>query len=428
MIKKVENLDKILEIIKSDIVSNNRKEFMEKFSVDSDSIFIFNSNFSKWRKSEVDIREFVNAVIKASPSFNIADFSIFDLIVDYLKIHLYPIKDLIDENPDDVISVVLNLKDNYADSDINVGSKDNSPELSDDVYNPFDNPELIISEVINVLNVKFSNKEYRDRFYDVCIKFIKNIRNRFQTFEILIKDKKLNGIGLNKNVADEVLNKIEKIKKQGEDSLLEYHKENIENQKPKIEKNQNEGEENIQDLDIGKEDSLLHSRLSNNNVNNVQNKIIEERVENDMRFHVFDGSVEEMYLNQIKNKEEISDMSAGSDFKKKFDNIKLIGPIEELAFFTIKDFRNLDQDVLKRADKIEQKIKVLSSYSARKRVLGIKAWLSSEVCVVYKRMIDESVKYGEMNRVINVRKEKNDLYLTQDEIDAIAQLNRKLRI
>ena len=425
MIKKVENLDKILEIIKSDVVSNNRKEFMEKFSVDSDSIFIFNSNFSKWRKSEVDIREFVDAVVKGNPSFNIADFSIFDLIVDYLKIHLYPIKDLIDENPDDVISVVMNLKDNYINSDINIGSKNNSPELSDDVYNPFDNPELIISEVINVLNVKFSNKECRDRFYDVCIKFVKNIRNRFQTFEILIKNKKDNGIGLNKNIADEVLNKIEKIKKQGEDSLLEYHKNNVE----EIGKNiNNSTTNNLNDLDIDKENNLSHPRLSDNTVSGVKNKIIEEKVENDMRFHVFDGSVEEMYLNQIKNKEEISDMNSSSDFKKKFDNVKLIGPIEELAFFTIKDFRNLDQDVLKRADKIEQKIKVLASYSARKRVLGIKAWLSSEVCVVYKRMIDESVKYGEMNRVINLRKEKGDLYLTQDEIDAIAQLNRKLRI
>lgn len=421
--KKVENLNTILEIIKSPEVSKSREEFISTYSLNKDLVYpCFNKNFKSWVLGEIDIRGFVDLVIKSSPSFNIADFSIFDLIVDYLKIHLYPIKDLIDENPDDVISVVLTIKDSYADFDLSLGSKKISDELSDDVYNPFDEPELIIDEVINVLDVKFSNKEYRERFYDVCIKFIKNIRNKIQTFEILVKAKKNNGVGIDKNIADEILNKIEKVKKQGEESLLEYHK------KAEYKQPEEKIENNTKDLDIDKEDNLQHSRLQNNSVDEKKKNIIEEYVEGDMKFHVFDGSVEEMYLNQIKNKEEISDMNVAADFMKKFENVKLIGPIEELAFFTIKDFRNLDQNVEKRADKIEQKIKVLSSYSARKRVLGIKAWLACEVCLVYKKMIDESVKFGDINRVITIRKENNAIYLTSEEIDVIAQLNRKLRI
>ncbi len=424
--KKVENLNQIASIIKSDELSSSRLGFAKKYSLDPSLVnSSFNSSFGKWIKGDVDIRGFVDLVIKSNPSFNIDEFSIFDLIIDYLKIHLYPIKDLIDENPDDVINVALNIRDNYIDSELYIGSKENSPELSDDIYNPFDKPELIIDEIINVLEVKFSNNEYRERFYDVCIKFIKNIRNKIQTFEILIRAKKDNGVGLNRNIADEILNKIEKIKKQAEESLLEYHKNNngvTQNIVPLPDEIKN-----LSDLDIDKEDNLEHPRLQENSLNKKKD-IIEEYVEGDMKFHVFDGSVEEMYLNQIKNKEEISDMNVAADFMKKFENVKLIGPIEELAFFTIKDFRNLDQDVEKRAFKIENKIKVLSSYSARKRVLGIKAWLASEVCSVYKKMIDESVKYGDVGKVINIRKENADLYLTQEEIDAIAQLNRKLRI
>jgi len=420
--KKVENLNTILEIIKSPEASKSREEFIFSYSLGEGLIYpCFNKNFKSWVLGEVDIRGFVDLVIKSNPSFDIDNFSIFDLIVEYLKIHLYPIKDLIDENPDDVVGVVLTLKDNYADSDLSLGSKKVSDELADDIYNPFDEPELIIDEVINVLDVKFSNKEYRERFYDVCIKFIKNIRNKIQTFEILVKAKKINGVGLDKNVADEVLNKIEKVKKQGEESLLEYHK------KTEYKQPEEKIENNTKDLDIDKEDNLEHARLQNNSVDGKKN-IIEEYQEGDMKFHVFDGSVEEMYLNQIKNKEEISDMNVAADFMKKFENAKLIGPIEELAFFTIKDFRNLDQDVEKRADKIEQKIKVLSSYSARKRILGIKAWLACEVCSVYKKMIDESVKFGDVNRVITIRKESDSLYLTSEEIDAISQLNRKLRV
>lgn len=426
--KKVENLNKILDLIKSKEISLKRLDFVRKYDLDPKHIgACFNSIFFKWINSDVDIRGFMDLVIKSNPSFNISEFSIFDLIIDYLKIHLYPIKDLIDENPDDVINVVEGLKENYLNNDLSIGSKNISPDLMDDVYNPFDNPNTIIDEVINVLEVKFSNNEFRDRFYDVCIKFIKNIRNKFQTFDILIKSKKDNGIGLKENIADEILNKIDKIKKQAENNILEMGEVG-----QNVQSNINE-KENLNDLDIDKEDPVSHSRISNVNFeSNLKisdnKKAIEEKIENNMKFHVFDGSIEEMYLNQIKNKEEISDGLVGINLKDKFQNIKLIGPIEELAFFTIKDFRNLDQDVSKRADKIEQKIKVLSSYSARKRVLGIKAWLSSEVCIVYKKMIDESVKYGQMSKVINIRREKNDLYLTQDEIDIIAQLNRKLRI
>lgn len=422
--KKVENLNKILDLIKSKEISLKRLDFVRKYDLDPKHIgACFNSIFFKWINSDVDIRGFMDLVIKSNPSFNISEFSIFDLIIDYLKIHLYPIKDLIDENPDDVINVVEGLKENYLNNDLSIGSKNISPDLMDDVYNPFDNPNTIIDEVINVLEVKFSNNEFRDRFYDVCIKFIKNIRNKFQTFDILIKSKKENGVGLDKSVADKVLDKIEKIKKQAENNILQqghFGEIPVKN------------DEKISDLDIDKEDSNTSTRLSDVKINsssNIKNKtIIEEYKEGDMKFHVFDGSVEEMYLNQIKNKEEISDMNVASDFKKKFENVKLIGPIEELAFFTIRDFRNLDQTIEKRVLSIENKIKVLSSYSARKRVLGIKAWLASEVCLVYKKMIDESVKYGDMSKVINIRKENGDLYLTQEEIDAIAQLNRKLRI
>jgi len=43
-------------------------------------------------------------------------------------------------------------------------------------------------------------------------------------------------------------------------------------------------------------------------------------------------------------------------------------------------------------------------------------------------MIDESVKYGDMSRIINMRKERGELYLTEEEVEAIAGLNRTLRI
>ena len=161
----------------------------------------------------------------------------------------------------------------------------------------------------------------------------------------------------------------------------------------------------------------------------VNNKtLIKEYSDGGQNYHIFEGSVEEMYLNQIKNKEELQQGSLNKKEYEKYFNVKLVGPIEELALFTIKDFRNLSSNISLRISKIETKIKVLGSYSTRKKVLGIRAWLMSEVCRVYKEMIDESVKFGGITRVINMRKERAGLYLTEEEVEAVAELNRKLRI
>ncbi len=416
MLKKVENLDRVFDIIESEELTQKRIEFMEKFSVNSDSIFIFNSNLSKWLKGEIDIRGFVDNIAQSNIDFNIDNFSIFDVVSTYLEIHLYPIQEYIEEDPAKVIETARKIQESYIDVNLNIGSKKVTPELSDDVYNALDDPEDIITEVTNVLDIKFSNKEFRERYYNVCIKFFKNIRNKFESIDILVKSKKDNGVGMDRELADKVLTKIENIKKQFEAEVLEEKRRTVEPQK-KFEET-----EQVGDLDIDEEDKITNDRLEQKEKEKTKEQLIEE---DGKKYYVLNSSIEEMYLNQIKSKEGTDDTN---DLNKMKQNTKLIGPIEELEFFTIRDFRNLNQDVQKRVDVIEYKIKVLSSYSARKRILGIKAWLMCEVCDVYKKMIDESVKYGSMNRVINTRKENGDLYLTQEEIDAISQLNRKLRI
>ncbi len=419
MLKKVENLDIVFGIIKSPELTEKRIEFMEKFSVNSDSIFIFNSNLSKWLKGEIDIRKFVDNIAQSNIDFDIENYSIFDVLYTYLKTHLDPIAEYIEEDPEKVIETAIKIQESYLTTDLNIGSKKNTPELFDDIYESLDNPEDIITEVTNVLGVKFSNKEFRERYYNVCVKFFKNIRNKFESIDILVKAKKDNGVGMDKELAEKVLTKIESIKKQFENEVLEEKRRTIEPQKTFQET------EKIDDLDIDEEDKVNNTRL--NNIEKTAKVISESITEDGKKYYVLDSSIEEMYLNQIKNKEDISNTGNSSLNKAKKD-IKLIGPIEELEFFTIKDFRNLSQNVEKRVEIIEYKVKVLSSYSARKRILGIKAWLMCEVCSVYKKMIDESVKYGNMNRVINNRRDNGELYLTQEEIDAISQLNRRLRI
>lgn len=83
-----------------------------------------------------------------------------------------------------------------------------------------DNPNVLIDKIISDLNLNFSNQEIRDKFYDTCIKFIKNIKDRYQTLQILV-----NEINLSSDVSDRVLINIEVAKKQEDEILIEKQKE-----------------------------------------------------------------------------------------------------------------------------------------------------------------------------------------------------------
>lgn len=404
-----ERLDKILNILKSEDILKARINFCLKYGIDEASIYpCFNIFFGDYIRGKITIKDFVKNVINSKPQYNL-DFSIEDIIIGYLRIHLDPIENLLDEKIETILNQVRDIFTEL--NNIEYGAKNVSKELSDGLFDPFADPTYIVDEVINILDLKFKGEEQRERFYDNIIKFIKNIRNKIQTFEILTKSKKNGGLGIQKNVADKILDIVDGVKKDKENFLLAQKIE---------EKNNAMSKEIDKDNILDKVKDLRDQDISRGK------DIIKEYIYGDNKYYIFDGSMEEMYLKQLKTKEESNDMKL--DKRYDYSKSKLVGPIEELALFTVRDFRNLSPNVQDRVAIIGRKIKVLDSYSTKKKVLGIKAWLNSEVCKVYREMIDESVKYGDMSRIINMRKERGELYLTEEEVEAIAGLNRTLRI
>lgn len=403
-------LDQISDILKSEEIFKNKQGLCLKYRLDEASMYpCFNAFFGKYIKGEITIKDFINSVINSKPVYDL-NFSIEDIILEYLRVHLDPIEDLLD----DKIETVLNqVRDVFIEiNNIQYGAKNVSKELSDGQFDSFADPIYIIDEVINILDLKFNGEELRERFYDNITKFIKNIRNKFQTFDILIKTKKDGGIDLEKNVADKILDIIDDVKKEKENFLLTQKIE---------EKNVVMSKEIDKDNILDKVKDLKKQDIENGK------DLVKEYSLGDNNYHIFEGSIEEMYLKQIKSKEESYgdvNLSKIKDYSKS----RLVGPIEELALLSVRDFRNLSSNVKERISIIERKIKVLESYSTRKKILGIKAWLGSEVCSVYKDMIDESVRYGNMSRIINMRKERGELFLTEEEVEEIAELNRTLRI
>ncbi|NCC70008.1 hypothetical protein EOM09_00285 [bacterium] len=484
MNKKV-NINKILDIILSPDSSKFRDDLFDNYNTSDEDVFIINSNFKKFFSGEITFQNFLkdcsdfniklieeyldfhlklieeyldddyNSLMKDFSSFiisesafnndnnsenneNFSEIKEIEEKTENLKddSNLYKSGEIINilENNKDInnniqkqasssifentetktekyASEIRKIIEEEINQDFLLGAKNINKELTDGVFNPFDDPSLIVDEVVNVIGLRFKNEENRDKFYSILIKYLKNIRNKYQSYEVLI-DNKI-GLSVSKIAAEKILNLTEKIKKQKENNLLEYKKTKL------IQKEKKEFVNNILDF-------------KTSNISKNENKKIDVdglKTEEDI-FHFYDGNIEDLYIKRENERsQEINmDMDIGGDIHRDFLSNKLVGPVEELAYFTILDFRNLGVNIDERIDKLKQKINVLEEYGLNKKILGIKAWLNSEVSEIYKAILNESIDSGSIEDAIINRKQKGLQYLSKEEINKIAELNREFRI
>jgi dsDNA-specific endonuclease/ATPase MutS2 len=106
---------------------------------------------------------------------------------------------------------------------------------------------------------------------------------------------------------------------------------------------------------------------------------------------------------------------------------RIMGPIDELKYMSLINFRRLDKDPFKAAEKIKEKINLLEEeYS--KKVEGIKAWRSSPVNRLYLQMGEASISHKKpIDVIIEERRNEGKEYLNNKEFEAIINLNRELR-
>ena len=107
---------------------------------------------------------------------------------------------------------------------------------------------------------------------------------------------------------------------------------------------------------------------------------------------------------------------------------KLTGPIEEIRSMTLIDFRRLGSTPKEITDKIIDKLDVLEDESFSQRIEGIKAWKESEVHNLYLELGDVGMERKmPVSEVIAQRQKNNQQTLTDEEFEAIMELNRRLR-
>ena len=106
---------------------------------------------------------------------------------------------------------------------------------------------------------------------------------------------------------------------------------------------------------------------------------------------------------------------------------KVMGPIEELQFLDLVNFRRLGKTPGDSTAKVFMKIKLLEKDGYDKMISGIQAWRQSPVNRLYLRLGQEAVARGvPFKEAIVIRQKSSQEYLSMEEIEAIVSLNSRL--
>lgn len=123
--------------------------------------------------------------------------------------------------------------------------------------------------------------------------------------------------------------------------------------------------------------------------------------------------------------------AASSEHRPKMDDVKLkpkvMGPLEELRYLDLVNFRRLGASPKEITSKIVTKIRLLEKDGYDRMVEGVKAWRQSPVNRLYVRIMQEAVVKGvPVREAVATREAESKEVLSMDEIEAIVAMNNSL--
>lgn len=106
---------------------------------------------------------------------------------------------------------------------------------------------------------------------------------------------------------------------------------------------------------------------------------------------------------------------------------RTMGPIEELQFLDLVNFRRLGTSPEEITMKILNKIRLLEKDGYEKMIAGIAAWKKSPVCRLYLHLTQEAILAGKpLKEMVMAKSQQDANVLRWEEIEAIINLNSKL--
>lgn len=123
--------------------------------------------------------------------------------------------------------------------------------------------------------------------------------------------------------------------------------------------------------------------------------------------------------------------AASSEHRPKMDDVKLkpkvMGPLEELRYLDVINFRRLGASPKEITSKIISKIRLLEKDGYDRMVEGVRSWRQSPVNRLYVRIMQEAVVKGiPVRDAVAARENEGKEVLSMDEIEAIVAMNNAL--
>lgn len=108
---------------------------------------------------------------------------------------------------------------------------------------------------------------------------------------------------------------------------------------------------------------------------------------------------------------------------------QLAGPLEELEYMTLDDFRKLGRNESEIREEVLERVALLAEQSFVKKIQGIKAWHNAPVFKMYLMLSLVGIQEGkDIVRVIEEKQARHEDCLTLSEFEVIGELNSKLRL
>ncbi|MFA6391731.1 MAG: hypothetical protein WCW66_03180 [Patescibacteria group bacterium] len=281
----------------------------------------------------------------------------------------------------------------------------------------------VVKEIANQVGLNFTDESLQKRFESLITSRLRDIRTSVQLRELLVRSKKVGGLELEPEIAESIV-------KITAEKALSFHNETeikkIEyRQMMKLQEAEKEREQQermrkaVANEQIKKAVLNLHLQKKNELENAVKpepqpviNKPIIDR-----RIPIIPKMQRPMPV--FDSRPKIVDIKTPP---------RLMGPIEEIRSLNLVDFRRLGGNPQQSIEKIKEKVDLLEEESYTKKAEAIQAWKKSEIYQIYLDIGNEGMNKGKsVQDVITSRKMDGRSYLTDEEFEAVGDLNRQLR-
>ncbi|MFH0955593.1 MAG: hypothetical protein V1801_00015 [Candidatus Falkowbacteria bacterium] len=313
-----------------------------------------------------------------------------------------------------------------------------------------------LKEMINRVQINFGSADLADRFSQILRTYLRGIRNKLDTKATLMKPFLSGGLSFDEDsaekvmlLASKVLNSIpgQSIKSSPKISLPELEKSDFPLSRKisrdaaydfsKLATKDEKIKNDLKKLDTSHELAPLTSAAASISITQkdapktqAETLTSAKNIQPEANLTQPEAKSDSGTMPLIKRRFEAENLSQSP--KVKIEDVKYVprvmGPLDEIKYMDLINFRRLDRDPSKSTDKIKSKINLLEEENYGKKLEGIKLWRLSPINKLYLEIGRLSIGENKpVDVIIEERKMAGLDYLTADEFKTIMDLNKSLR-